>query len=353
MVVGVDSFRVWGEHAAASKIALIVTDVAGIVTVWSQGAADLYGWSADETLGRPIQELTVGPTDQSIAREIMAQVVETGAWEGEFHARSKSGDVVEVHVRDMAIRDVDGTTVGIAGISFDVSLERHRMRERAEGLRALAREVNEARQRERQVLSRNLHDDVGQVLTVLRSEISGWYDSEQSCGTVFAERGPAVIRNIDSALQVVRDISSDLLDRSFDVWVMVLRIFDMTDELGARTGMVTECDIDGTVEHMRAVPSPVALVTFQVLREALINCERHSRASHVGVAVKVGPDFLSVSVSDDGVGMNGAREGVGTRIMKDRISQVGGVLSFTSPARGDSGTEVCFGIPVGKAVTRP
>lgn len=341
------TFELWKSFAEQSGTAVIVTDLEGIVQVWSDGAERLYGWPSTSTVGRPIQSLTVGPTDVMVAREIMDEVVSVGYWEGEFLARANDGEVLEVHVRDVLIHDANGEPVGIAGVSFDVGGGRQSIRERAEGMRSLARAVNEARQKERQQIARNLHDDVGQVLTYLRSEMSTWVESDETCGSVMEARGPVAMEHLDSALRTVRDMSSALIDSNFDVWVMVLRIFDLTEELQRRTPIITECDIDGTVDELRLVDRETALVAYQVLREALVNCERHSHASHVFVKVKTRADCLTITIVDDGVGVGDAPEGVGRRIMRDRVDQIGGKVSVEDRTTvGASGTFVEISLPI-------
>lgn len=98
--------------------AVIATDLAGTVTHWNAEAELAYGWRADEVIGRPITELTVGPEDRQLAEEIMDSVRLTGEWTGDFEVRRKDGSSFEAHVRNTLIRDEHGEAVGLAGVSI-------------------------------------------------------------------------------------------------------------------------------------------------------------------------------------------------------------------------------------------
>jgi PAS domain S-box-containing protein len=103
--------------ADPDRWAVIATDMAGCVTHWNRAAERLYGWARFEALGRPITELTVGPEDQELAREIMQSVETAGAWEGDFEVQRKDESTITAHVRDTVIPDAHGRPVGLLGVS--------------------------------------------------------------------------------------------------------------------------------------------------------------------------------------------------------------------------------------------
>src|SRR3954453_17443052 len=104
------------------ELAVIATDLVGVVTHWSAGAERLYGWSGVEVLGRPITELTVGPEDETVAENIMRGVRRTGRWGGEFWVRRKSGVAFLAYVREALVCDDHGTPVGLVGVSIEAFL---------------------------------------------------------------------------------------------------------------------------------------------------------------------------------------------------------------------------------------
>lgn len=108
----------------AVEQAMIVTDLQGKITYWNRAAEALYGWRADEVMGRNVVDVTPLDTQQQDARTIMAQLEQGQAWTGEFKVRRKDGSVFWAHVSDYPVFDADGSLTGIIGISYDVTEQR-------------------------------------------------------------------------------------------------------------------------------------------------------------------------------------------------------------------------------------
>jgi PAS domain S-box-containing protein len=117
--------------------AVIATDLSGQVTYWNRFAETLYGWSAQEALGRSVLELTSG-SDPAKAGEVMAALARGGTWSGEFTGRRRDGSTFPGHVTDAPVYDENGAFVGIVGISYDISAEKQAL----EHQRLLINELN-------------------------------------------------------------------------------------------------------------------------------------------------------------------------------------------------------------------
>jgi PAS domain S-box-containing protein len=122
--------------------AVIVRDfTSDLITVWNSGAERLYGWSANEAIGRPMQELIFAePNDR---RALLKQLVSTGEFHGEIKHRAKDGREVIVDSRATLIRNDDGTPRAVLGINTDVTeqkkVEKHLLRtQRLESIGTLA-----------------------------------------------------------------------------------------------------------------------------------------------------------------------------------------------------------------------
>ncbi len=118
---------------------VISTDLDGKVTYWNEHAGKLYGYTREETLGRDITELTVGPTEAELAYEIMEQLRSGEAWEGEFVTSRKDGSKFHAHVVDSLVYDAEGRAMGIVGVSTDITGRKEaeaRLRESEERFRS-------------------------------------------------------------------------------------------------------------------------------------------------------------------------------------------------------------------------
>lgn len=105
-------------HGGAGVVAI---DLDGVITHWSAGAQRLYGWSADEAIGRPVLDLLIAPAERTIAHDHFDIIRSAGSWEGQFAIRCKNGGVVYAYIRSALIKDDAGRPVGVIGLSMDVS----------------------------------------------------------------------------------------------------------------------------------------------------------------------------------------------------------------------------------------
>ena len=118
--------RVVDERAVIDALprAIVVTAPNGEIVLWNARAEALYGWSAEEVIGRFVSEVLVPVEDLSKAEEIMQQVIAGETWSGDFTVLRRDGDLVRVRVIDRPIVDADGNVVAIVGASEDVTDKR-------------------------------------------------------------------------------------------------------------------------------------------------------------------------------------------------------------------------------------
>ena len=104
--------------------AVVATDTAGGIVYWNRGAERLYGWRAEEAIGRDIVELLVPQSLVGQATEILERVGVGEDWSGEFLVRHKDGHTVEIAIVHRAVADERGHVVAVVGEAEDVAAER-------------------------------------------------------------------------------------------------------------------------------------------------------------------------------------------------------------------------------------
>lgn len=97
--------------------AVIATTTEGIIVYWSAAAELLYGWPAEDAIGRNIVDVTPTDVSREDATAIMATLQKGRTWAGEFNVRTRSGSEFRAYVQDVPVRDPHGTLVGIVGVS--------------------------------------------------------------------------------------------------------------------------------------------------------------------------------------------------------------------------------------------
>ena len=101
--------------------AVIVTDPAGKITHWNQGAENIYGYRAAEAIGQNVAILYF-PSDLSLMQtEVITPLYEHGNWDVELPNRHKSGKAIYIRLRLSLLKDADGTVIGMIGCSNDIS----------------------------------------------------------------------------------------------------------------------------------------------------------------------------------------------------------------------------------------
>ena len=101
--------------------AIIATDLQGKIVYWNRTAEELYGWTTEEVMNRPIVEVTPSVEMLERAEEIMSELKAGRSWSGEFVVRRKDGSTFPAMVTDSPIYDEQGTLVGIIGVTTDLT----------------------------------------------------------------------------------------------------------------------------------------------------------------------------------------------------------------------------------------
>ncbi len=142
--------------------AVIATDLQGQITYWNRFAEELYGWSAQEVMGRSVMEVTPSEDQLEQAEEIMAELRAGRGWSGEFVVRRKDGTPFPVMVTDTPVHDEQGNLVGIIGVSTDITERKQVEEERAQLLlrEQAARAEAEAAQARLAAILNNLTEGV-------------------------------------------------------------------------------------------------------------------------------------------------------------------------------------------------
>jgi PAS domain S-box-containing protein len=101
--------------------AAIATDLDGKITYWNKFAERLYGWRAEDVLGKQANDLVVPPSGRTRTSEIRNQIDQTGYWEGEIEFQRKDGTIIPILVTSTLLKDSTGKATGRVGISTDIT----------------------------------------------------------------------------------------------------------------------------------------------------------------------------------------------------------------------------------------
>lgn len=144
--------------------AVIATDITGSITFWNRFAEKLYGWTADEVLGRNISEVTPAPESQAQVADIMAHLRAGESWVSEFMVQRRDGTRFPALVIDSPVFDAQSKVIGIVGVSHDISAAKRA--ERAQRFLVEAGDVLSA--------SLDYHTTLQQIANLAVPELADW-----------------------------------------------------------------------------------------------------------------------------------------------------------------------------------
>jgi two-component system sensor histidine kinase UhpB len=218
--------------------------------------------------------------------------------------------------------------------AFNEMLDRLELERRDSARRALG-----AQERERLRIARELHDEVGQVLTAVVLQLDRLQRTAEPTQRHDLEEAREAVRG---SLEEVRGIARRLRPEALDDLGLLSALTALTNDVARRT--------DVRVERALANDLPVLsddeeLVVYRVAQEALTNAVRHGAPGHACVRLHAVDGTVALEVSDDGTGfdMGAVGEGAGLRGMRERAVLVGAVVDVTS--RVGSGTTVRLELP--------
>jgi signal transduction histidine kinase len=210
--------------------------------------------------------------------------------------------------------------------------------ERAEReLRLLSLKLVEAQEQERKEISRELHDEIGQMLTALRMDLANLAAARTQPDAEFRERLSGSKQLVEQTLRFVRNMAMGLRPSMLDDLGLAPALDWQAREFSRRAGIPVELEVHGELED---IPERHRVCIYRVAQEALTNCARHANASRIRIQVEGGGDSVSMTVEDDGAGFlqNGSsRRGLGLVGIEERVRELGGAMKLTThPGKGVS-----------------
>jgi PAS domain S-box-containing protein len=308
----------------------------------NEEACRALGYSRKELLAMNVCEI-----DPDIGSEDMAQMKEKidrgGTLTVERCHKTKSGRIFPVEMFT-AVFVYAGQSTGISlvrDITARKQVERDLEESRAQ-LRGLAAHLEEAREQERRRIAREVHDELGQILTALQLNVAALAYKAASDSPTLCELSQETAMLTDQALAVVRNVALSLRPVVLDMGIAAALEWQVR-RFASQTGI--RCD-----KHVRGNDIQLyeahAIALFRIVQEALTNVARHAKAERVDVSLDMdGIDYV-LKVRDNGMGFDtGASkaDSFGLIGIRERALMLGGTVFINSDS--GEGTEMMVRIP--------
>lgn len=325
---------------------LIVMDREGTILEANPAACAMHGRGPGELEGDRFEEL-IAPARREHWDEIVRQLDDDGTVTILSEHVTREGRAIDVEVRGSTFSH--GGSERVLVILTDVTeLKRSERRSRA-----LSRKVLVAQEEERARISRELHDELGQILTAARFEL-GWIGKRlESGGEKPGASLSTVIPLVEKAADELRRLCKGLRPPLLDDLGLEPAAGLLVEEFQERSGIAVDLHVE-LDEADEALPMEASLAAYRVLQESLTNAARHGKAKNVEITLWRKRGELLVSVYDDGKGFD-AKEvdemaSSGIAGMRERAFLVGGTVEISSAPF--QGTRVALRVPLGGSSSR-
>jgi len=346
---------------------VVVSDSRGYITRVNKSFFKLTGYSEKEAIGKHITEFT--PYEEGTYESTSGEMIEikefisdtleviektlfaegkTFNWETYYLC--KDGKVTPVETNIAYLYNKKGDVIGSVGINRDITERKRAERKIMEyqnQLRSLTSQLILIEEQERRRFADYLHDQIGQILFVLKLKLGTLQNTVSSDHTV-SVLGDS-LHTIDQLISDTRSLTFELSPPILYQLGLEAALEWLTERTSKEYGMIITFEDDG---EEKLVDDDVKILLFQSVRELLINVAKHAQAQKAMVSIQEDNGHIRICVEDDGVGFTPAHKqitkdeskGFGIFSIKERLDHLGGHMEIVSKA--GLGTQATLIVPL-------
>ncbi len=344
-----DSEEKFSKAFYSSPAILVLTTLDGKNVDVNQTYLNYLGKPRDEVLGKSVVDLQMLGVEE---RQKILELIQQGGG-------SVRNAEIAMRVRDGSLRHflISVDMISLGGVPHRLTTlldttERkgaeEALRESRKGLQALTRQLLEVQETERRTIARELHDEVGGVLTAVKLNLQSLRRRRLSdAGEATLADGLALV---DGAIQTVRSRSLDLRPAVLDDLGLIPALKWYCERQAKRAGVAIELALDAI--DLKST-TQLESTCFRIVQESVTNALRHASARRIKVALHRDEDSLVLEIADDGIGFDVAaarKQGLagkssGLLGMQERTNLLGGRLGIDSAPGAGTRVWVKFSLP--------
>jgi PAS domain S-box-containing protein len=346
------------EESEAQLGAIVDSAMDAIVSVDAEQRIVLFNRAAEQVFGVRREEALGGPLDRFLParfREAHRRHIERFGSTGVTNRRMGDAPALwglRASGEEFPIEASISQAGGRGSHTFTVILRDITRRKQYEDalkasqreLRELSARVLEAREEEKALLARELHDELGQLLTALKMDL-GWLRERLPADPELAARAAGMGELLDRTVGSTRRISADLRPLMLDDLGLADAAAWLAEDFAKRSGVACRIEVP---EELPELSRAVATAVYRAVQESLTNIARHAGAANAWVVIGVADGTLSAEIEDDGRGIApedlAKSRSLGLKGMRERIAFLGGTLDVARAPRG--GTRVSLRVPL-------
>jgi PAS domain S-box-containing protein len=307
----------------------------------------ITGYTVKEFMDDPLLPVKIAhPEDRELFQKHINEEIKGDVAGITFDYRliTRSGEEIWIGHSCQSILDQDGKWIGQRGSNRDITKRKKTetiLLNSQKQLRALTHRMDEIAEEERIKIAREIHDELGHLLTALKYDIESLSNKPDLPAKKIREELEAVMSMVDALIDSVRTIASELRPGILDHLGLLPAIEWLIRQFQLRTRICCEY-LPGKIKI--SFDKNETTIIFRILQEILTNVARHSKATNLKVSVNMIKDKFELSVTDNGVGfeMNDSyySNSLGLMGMRERALSIGGEIRIDSEK--GKGTSIKF-----------
>ncbi|MBS0169187.1 MAG: PAS domain S-box protein [Nitrospira sp.] len=325
---------------------------------WSPNACDKFGYDSGKEPSVDAWSSRLHPEDRERVLDIVSRAIQTDVRTFSAEYRFQLADGTYGYFLDRAhiVRNDSGVGVRMIGAMIDVTAPRRAyasLEEAYHRFQAMSQELHMVESNERRRLSRELHDEFGQLLTSLKFDLASvkrYAARSRVAGESGQERLARALDTIDLLFARLRQIVRALRPPVLEELGLKASLEALIADVQARTGLRCSLVFEQKVRRGARLPT-LETAFYRIVQELLTNVIRHAHATTVSIVVQRSRQEWQLTVHDDGVGFDVGRlspmGGFGLRGIRERVEILAGQVEISSGA--GSGTTVQVRLPVGSS----
>lgn len=264
----------------------------------------------------------IHPADRKRIEVAFFENVTSGNYQEEYRIVLPDGTIRWIADRGFPVKNEQGQVYRVAGIAEDITQRRE-----------LEQQVTDISSHERQRISRELHDSLGQQLTGLGYLAKSLTNRLANTSPSDQEIAAAILDGVQAALSEVRRIVRGLAPVDVDVFGLKAALQELAASVSDYSGLDCQFICPQTIAMDE---NTVAMQLFRIAQEAANNAVKHSGAARITISLEKNGSNLLLEICDDGAGRADIQkaEGMGLRIMRYRSNMIGAEFNIQSTMEG-------------------
>jgi PAS domain S-box-containing protein len=323
------------KAALDESFIISITNPQGIITYVNRNFCEISKYTADELLGKSHSILISAFHDEAFFKHLWDTILAGKIWRNEIKCKARDGEIFWVDTTIIPFFDNKGNPVEFVSISMDITekkaIEKELFNQKVQEQKKITRAILAGEEKERNRLSRELHDNVNQLLATAKLYLG----TAARDNPEFKEKIKYPLELIDHSMEELRSLSHRMGSRFIDIDLRST-IESLLVKISQSTTIKTRLKFSlGSL----VLTDDLKLNLFRIVQEQTHNILKYAHAKSIDIGLTEKEGILNIIIKDDGDGfdINTKRSGIGLSNIQDRVTSFNGHMEIiSSPGNGCS-----------------